>query len=164
MPTRRGFIAASALATSTFVPVKFSVAAAAPPTSPNAGKFIDAINFFNAASKSNQKADWDNLEQLLDAKVVLITIKNNQSVTGIDPVMKILRNIVSTDKEQFNPDISKIHWHSATLVTGRAVWVDTDYGHGCGPATPTAPPCANISYLFRFTSGGLIDRMYGSPD
>jgi hypothetical protein len=131
------------------------VLAASP--SPNASAFFQAITDFNSQN-------WADLETLLDPKVVLFTIKRNETVRGIDSVMHYLKNNVATDQEQFIPDLSKIVWPSQTIVTGRAIWVDADGPAGCGSAAPTSPPCGMISYFFRFTNANQIDRMYGSPD
>lgn len=162
MPTRRGFIATGALATSSLISVKSNLALAPPPPPPNFNNFVTAVTAFNTASQSNKPSDWNTLQGLLDKDVVLVTITLNQSWTGIDAVMYYLQKNVSREGEQLLPNYSSLAWPSSTVVTGRGTWVDLDY-KGCDPNNPLTT-CGTINFMFRFTKSGAIDRMIGTPD
>jgi hypothetical protein len=156
MPTRRGFIAASALAASSLVPVRSNTALAA---STNPQTFTNAYTAFN-------NRDWAALASYLAGDVVLVKIKSNHSVVGKSEVLHYMKTYVASDSEKFDPTGALSgnnytpNWNNTnTTVFGKADWQDADISPGSLTILP-------IFYRFRFNDAntGKIDRMFGSPD
>jgi hypothetical protein len=154
MPTRRGFIAASALAASSLVPISSSVVRA---LTTNEQNFLTAWQAFN-------QRDWATLKTVLADDVVMLKVSTNQSISTKKEVIHYMKNFVVGDNEKFDPTGTLSgnnytpQWNgNYSIVSGTADWQDADNPSG----TPTILP---IFYRFRFDSTNKINRMYGSKD
>jgi hypothetical protein len=156
MPSRRGFIAASALAASPLIIRSNSVLAQG---SANTTTFTNAWAAFN-------NRDWATLAGYLANEVALVKIKSNHSIVGKSEVLHYMKTYVAGDVEKFDPtgalsgkSYTPVWNTSYTTVSGIGDWQDDDSLNAYG--TTTILP---IFYRFRFNGAGKIDRMYGSPD
>jgi hypothetical protein len=156
MPSRRGFIAATALAVSPLIIRSNSVLAQG---SANTTTFANAWAAFN-------NRDWATLAGYLAQEVALVKIKSNHSIIGKSEVLHYMKTYVASDVEKFDPtgglsssSYTPVWNASYSVVTGTADWQDKDSLSAYG--TTTILP---IFYRFRFNGNGKIDRMYGSPD
>lgn len=164
MTTRRGLIAAGALATYSFIPVKTSLAAAcsSSPNDPCVAQLFAAILQFNKASLSGSPQDWTDLGRFLAPNVLLNTVSGHgyQGKTGPGNVIEYLQT-TNCDQDQFQIIFSEMCWQAPTLVIGKAKWIDRNNGGDFAD-----PNCPKIHYVFAFTTDStpLIKRMIGTPD
>jgi hypothetical protein len=158
MTTRRGFIAAGALATYSLIPVKSSLAvnpcANGNPLEPILDAAADA---FNKASLSGTIDDWNTYAAFLDDHVTLFKMSGGPPIVGKPAVMSALEN---GDHDQIS-FITKCNFNTATSTRaiGKAYWQDDT--NGCNFAAGT---CPTINFLFDFTSASKIITMIGTRD
>jgi hypothetical protein len=149
--SRRGFIAAGALATYSLIPVKFSLGANPCANGNPLEPILEAASkAFNDASLSGTKTDWDKYGAFLDDNVTLVRMRGGPPIspkTGGNGVMAYLYSIADHDQFSLKTQCS-FKTATSTRAVGKAYWQDDT--NGCSLATPGA--CPQINYLFDFTS------------
>jgi hypothetical protein len=147
MTSRRGFIAAGALATYSLIPVKSSLAACTNgnPLEP----LLDAAAAaFNSASSSGSSAAWLAYGyDYLDPQVTLVTMSGKPLSPRDGPNGVIAYLQLNQDQDQFLLPPCSFKTSTSTLAVGKGYWKDNN--NGCSFSAST---CPKINYLFKYTS------------
>jgi hypothetical protein len=165
MITRRGIIAAGALATYSLIPVKSSLAACTNPLEPLLEAAAAAFNIAssNTPGSSAWFAAWNAYGlDYLDQYVTLVTPsgKNPDHRDGPGGVIEYLQQ--NSDQDQFLLATCSFKTSTGTLAVGKGYWKDNN-NVGCSFSAGT---CPQIHYVFKFTSPdptvAKIDFMKGT--
>ena len=147
MTSRRGFIAAGALATYSLIPVKSSLAACTNgnPLEP----LLDAAAAaFNSASSSGSSAAWLAYGyDYLDPQVTLVTMSGKPLSPRDGPKRRYSISATKSGPRSVPLHPRSFKTSTSTLAVGKGYWKDNN--NGCSFSAST---CPKINYLFKYTS------------
>lgn len=133
--------------------------------------YLDLLHTFLLAKDAFNNQDWPTLKGFLDPDVILNKVDDpvgNQSVVGIDDVMKYLTTKVAVDKPRFTPTTTDVNERKG-IVSGKAMWLDHDTDQSGQVHTTNRPITYSFGFALRKPDSNtprkwFIINLYGSPD